>query len=59
MTAVAQRVTVDDSRDELLVLARQIDRLVPSHRDPERFHEAKSEIAHRLRELARSRRAPA
>lgn len=37
----------------LLDLARRVARLQPSHRDPERFHEEKSEIAHALRELAK------
>jgi hypothetical protein len=44
----------DATASELLSLARQLDRLAPSHRDPHRFHEVKSEIAHRLRVLASS-----
>ena len=34
-------------------LAGQVQRLSPSHRDPERFHEDKSEIVAELRRLAR------
>lgn len=34
-------------------LAERVRRLVPSHRDPERFHVEKSEIEHDLRRLAR------
>jgi hypothetical protein len=34
-------------------LARRIERLRPDHRDPHRFHEEKSEIAHELTKLAR------
>jgi hypothetical protein len=37
----------------LLTLALEVQRLAPSHRDPEAFHIAKSEIVHRLRKLAR------
>ena len=37
----------------LLDLAGKVRRLVPSHRDPEAFHEAKSEIEAELRRLAR------
>jgi hypothetical protein len=37
---------------ELQVLARRVERLCPSHRSPERFHEDKSEIAHALRVIA-------
>ena len=41
-------------------LARRVDRLVPSHRDPERFHLEKSEVAAELRRLAYAadRRSP-
>ena len=35
-------------------LANRVRRLVPSHRDPEAFHEAKSEIEAELRQLART-----
>jgi hypothetical protein len=37
----------------LVDLANRVRRLVPSHRDPEAFHEAKSEIEAELRRLAR------
>ncbi len=40
----------------LVDLAERIRRLVPSHRDPERFHVEKSEIEHQLRRLAREAR---
>ena len=33
-------------------LARRVAALRPSHRDPERFHVEKSEIAHALRRIA-------
>ena len=33
-------------------LARRVERLSPSHRDPHRFHEDRSEIVHELRKLA-------
>lgn len=39
---------------ELERLARQVARLSPSHRDPERFHMDRSEIVAELRRLARS-----
>ncbi len=38
---------------QLVELANRVRRLVPSHRDPEAFHEAKSEIEADLRRLAR------
>lgn len=41
------------ARDQLEDLAHRIRRLVPDHRDPHRFHEEKSEIAHELAQLAR------
>lgn len=37
----------------LILLAERVRRLSPSHRDPERFHEDKSEIERELRRLAR------
>lgn len=40
----------------LLDLSRRVARLSPSHRDPEAFHEEKSDIAHALRRLACERR---
>ena len=36
----------------LAQLARQVEANVPDHRRPEAFHERKSEIASRLRQLA-------
>lgn len=38
--------------EQLEALAHRVDRLRPSHRDPERFHVEKSEVAHALRRLA-------
>jgi hypothetical protein len=38
----------------LVELARRVDRLRLSHRDPERFHLEKDEIAVELRRLARA-----
>jgi hypothetical protein len=35
-------------------LAERVCRLIPSHRDPERYHIEKSGIVHDLRRLARS-----
>lgn len=37
----------------LKLLADRVDRNVPSHSQPERFHEEKSEIAGELRRMAR------
>lgn len=34
-------------------LARRVQRLAPSHRDPERYHADKSEVVRDLRRLAR------
>lgn len=39
--------------DALAALADKVRRLSPSHRNPERFHEDKSEIERDLRRLAR------
>ena len=39
--------------DRLDELAYRVRRLMPSHRDPERYHVEKSEIEHELRRLAR------
>lgn len=41
------------SCDTLAALAQRVVRLCPDHRNPERFHEDKSEIAAELRRLAR------
>lgn len=38
--------------DALTVLADRLRRLAPSPRNPDRFHEEKSEIVHALRMLA-------
>jgi hypothetical protein len=48
-------VTADpiDAAHNLERLAERVRRLSPSHRDPERFHMDKSEIAAALRRLAR------
>lgn len=43
----------DPLTDALHQLARRVDRLSVSHRDPERYHIEKSEIAHDIRHLAR------
>ena len=40
--------------DDLAELARDVQRLAPDHRNPELFHELKSEIADRLRRAARN-----
>jgi hypothetical protein len=42
-----------DRAEQLRDLARRVDRLVPDRREPDRFHEDKSEIAGDLRRLAR------
>lgn len=38
--------------DRITELAERVERLAPSHRDPERFHLEKSEIAAELRATA-------
>jgi hypothetical protein len=43
----------DTAGQTLVELADRVRRLVPSHRDPEAFHEAKSEIEAELRRLSR------
>lgn len=48
---------VRSTGDQLSRLAAKVERLTPSHRDPERFHEEKSEVVAELRRLARERRA--
>lgn len=40
---------------DLHALADRLARLAPSHRDPFRFHEEKSELVHELRRLAGSK----
>ena len=39
--------------EQIADLVRRIRKLCPDHRDPHRFHEEKSEIAHELAKLAR------
>ncbi len=46
-------VTGDCGLRRLEEIADRVRRLIPSHRDPERFHVEKSEIEHELRRLAR------
>lgn len=43
----------DTAGEKLVELADRVRRLMPSHRDPEAFHEAKSEIEAELRHLSR------
>jgi hypothetical protein len=55
---VAWRVIVRIDQDtranpKLIEIADKVRRLSPSHRNPERFHEDKSEIERDLRRLAR------
>lgn len=38
---------------EIAAIIQRIRHLVPDHRDPHRFHEEKSEIAHELAKLSR------
>jgi hypothetical protein len=42
--------------DRIDALARRVDRLIPLRRDPDAFHEEKSEIAAQLRQVAREAR---
>ncbi|WP_299821349.1 hypothetical protein [uncultured Jannaschia sp.] len=44
---------VERPSDLLAELASRLRRLSPDHRNPHRFHEEKSEIAHELARLAR------
>ena len=44
----------DDDARKLIDLAERVSRLVPSHRDPERFWMDKSQLAHELRQIARA-----
>jgi len=48
----SQEPAMNDS-ETLHRLAQAVRRLSPSHRDPHRFHEDKSEIERELRRLAR------
>lgn len=43
-----------DLSEQLRELARRVARLCPSHRNPEEFHEAKSEIEFELRRLSKA-----
>ena len=54
--AAGHAVTAEEA---LVELANRVRRLVPSHRDPEAFHEAKSEIEAELRRLAQKGRPEA
>ena len=45
-----------DDRNELAVLARRVRNLTIDRRDPEWFHEEKSEVAHVLMQIARRTR---
>jgi hypothetical protein len=46
--------TLIGDNNDLAALARRVERLTPSHCDPEAFHIEKSEIAHSLRRMARA-----
>ena len=46
-------------RDALADIADRLARLAPCHRDPERFHEEKSELVAALRALAANDNQPA
>lgn len=48
--AVMRRHPLDD---DLMRLARALQRLSPSHRNPEKYHEDKSQIIDELKRLAR------
>lgn len=41
------------TRPDLAALAKRVERLAPSHRDPEAFHVEKSEIVAELRQADR------
>ncbi|UFN48912.1 hypothetical protein LPC08_23430 [Roseomonas sp. OT10] len=47
------RLAVQLPSSTLEALAERVSRLSPSHRDPHRFHEDKSEVVAELRRLAR------
>jgi len=51
--ARSKRQESNATRDTLETLASRIHRLCPDHRDPHRFHEEKSEIAHELKMISR------
>jgi hypothetical protein len=50
--------TMIDQRETLATLADRVQRLRPDHRDPERWHCEKSEIAAELRRLASTQTNP-
>lgn len=50
---IVRAVSDVSAPDTLRLIADKVRRLSPSHRDPERFHEDKSEIERDLRRLAR------
>jgi hypothetical protein len=56
--AEARESAPSGDSENLAELAHRVERLMPSHRDPEQFHVEKSEIAHALRRLARTTRQP-
>lgn len=41
-----------DLAERVRALVRRLDRLAPSRRDPEQFHETKSELIAEIRDLA-------
>jgi hypothetical protein len=43
-----------DPAARLAEIARAVGRLIPDRRDPEKFFETRSELAHELRRLART-----
>ena len=50
----ASRATAPDLAQELTAIVEHVRRLQPSWQQPERFHEAKSEVVARLRALVQS-----
>jgi hypothetical protein len=54
MSEAVQRRPAVLTADTLTDLARQVQRLSPCHRDPERYHVEKSVIVATLRRLARN-----
>lgn len=59
MTRLAAAPAPLATADTLADLARRVERLRPSHRDPEAFHLEKSDIADALRQLAAGPSRPA
>ena len=50
---LSEMIHAEKPNEQIAELVRRIRRLCPDHRDPHRFHEEKSEIAHALTKLAR------